>query len=303
MSVASLAGNVKVPINRLTGGRGMRKVTMVIIGLFLIASFAASAQEESIFHVKGDQGETVHVLPGPASARNPHFPQPSDHQPSGFATKFTFTPTYHAPLTWHGSSVISGVGVKNIFWNSSAANAAGTLGYSTMQSQMSAFLDQVSGSPDYTIIGANGNYSLSANTISTTIRNLATLVDTKATQSSITDSSIQSYIAGLLTAGRLGTADSNAIYAVYFPSGMSVRLGSSRSCSSFCGYHSSFSYNGQTIKYAAYPWSCSHGCSISGKGSADMWTIVTSHEIREAVTDPANGGGDGTSGYEAGDKC
>src|SRR5258706_5359000 len=144
MSVASLAGNVKVPINRLTGGRGMRKVTLVIIGLFLIASFAASAQEESIFHVKGDQGETVHVLPGPASARNPHFPQPSDHQPSGFATKFTFTPTYHSPLTWHGSSVISGLGVKNIFWNSSAANTACNLGYSTMPSTTDSCVDNIS---------------------------------------------------------------------------------------------------------------------------------------------------------------
>jgi hypothetical protein len=226
--------------------------------------------------------------------------QPSDHQPNPFATKFTFSPQYNAPLTMHGGAVISGAGVYNIFWNSTAASAAGTQGYAHVKDQMAAFVSSYSGSPDYNTIG---QYSLPGNPIATSINFKGTFVDTKAVQSSITDSSIQSYVSGLLSAGKLGAADSNTIYSVYFPSGMSVRMGSSRSCSSFCGYHSSFTWNGQTIKYAVYPWPCSSGCSLSGKGSADMWTIVTSHEIREAVTDPVNAWWDGTTGYEADDKC
>ncbi|MEO8100546.1 MAG: hypothetical protein ABI811_22805 [Acidobacteriota bacterium] len=39
---------------------------------------------------------------------------------------------------------------------------------------------------------------------------------------------------------------------------------------------------------------------------ADLLTIVTSHEIREAVTDPGDNGANGwydLTGYEAEDKC
>jgi hypothetical protein len=34
-----------------------------------------------------------------------------------------------------------------------------------------------------------------------------------------------------------------------------------------------------------------------------METIVTSHEIREAITDPVNAWWESASGYEADDKC
>jgi len=278
------------------------KIKGIVAGSLLAVGLNAAAAENP-FHVKGDQGETVHVLPGPAALKNEHFVQPSDHTAIGYATKFSFTPQYNAPLTRHNGGVISNAGVYNIFWNSAAANVPGTQGFATAKDQMAAFVNAFSGSPDYTILGASGNYSLSGNVIATTIRMMGTFVDTKATAAKITDSAIQSYIAGLLTAGTVGAADTSAIYSVYFPSGMTVSAGSSRSCSSFCGYHSSFTYNGKTIKYAVYPYPCSRGCNVSGKQPADMWTIVTSHEIREAVTDPVNEWWDGTTGYEADDKC
>jgi hypothetical protein len=60
------------------------------------------------------------------------------------------------------------------------------------------------------------------------------------------------------------------------------------------------------IKYASFPYLNCSGCSLSGKSVADMLTIVTSHEIREAVTDPGSNNRyawyDG-AGYEADDKC
>jgi hypothetical protein len=276
----------------------MRKTSPILLGVLLSAALTAAAQENP-FRLKGDAGETVHVLPGPAALHNLHWPQPSD-APAGFATKFTFSPQYNAPLTRHGGGVISSAGVYNIFWNSSAANVAGTQGWPTAQGQMADFVNKFSGAPDYTILG---QYSLSGNAIATTIAFKGTYVDTKPTQNSIKDSAIQNYIANLLSSGKLGAVDANTIYSVYFPSGMSISMGQYRSCTSFCGYHGSFSYSGKTIKYAVYPYPCSRGCSISGKQPSDIWTIVTSHEIREAVTDPVNEWWDGTTGYEADDKC
>jgi len=96
---------------------------------------------------------------------------------------------------------------------------------------------------------------------------------------------------------------SNTIYGVYFPHGMKVTLGRSASCSSFCGYHSSFTYNGISIKYAVFPYPDCSGCSLSGKAVGDMFTIVSSHEIREAATDPFGTAWFDRRGYEADDKC
>jgi hypothetical protein len=75
------------------------------------------------------------------------------------------------------------------------------------------------------------------------------------------------------------------------------------SCTSFCGYHGHFSYAGLDIKYASFPYLNCTSCKLSGLSVADMLTIVTSHEIREAVTDPDSNAWYDAAGYEADDKC
>ena len=115
-------------------------------------------------------------------------------------------------------------------------------------------------------------------------------------------------------AGKI-TADASTIYGVYLPNGTKSTNGSSASCRNYCGYHSAFTYSGKTIKYAVYPYLNCSGCSLSGTTVVDMITVVTSqspdiaqgvdssHEIREALTDPVNAWWESTSGYEADDKC
>jgi hypothetical protein len=101
-------------------------------------------------------------------------------------------------------------------------------------------------------------------------------------------------------------ADAHGVYGVYFPSGMRISLQGGSSCSSFCGYHSHFSYNGTPIKYAVFPYPDCSACKLSTLTVADMLTIVSSHEIREAATDPGESNKNAwydQSGYEADDKC
>jgi hypothetical protein len=57
------------------------------------------------------------------------------------------------------------------------------------------------------------------------------------------------------------------------------------------------------IRYAVFPYLNCNACSLSGLSVADMMTIVASHEIREAVTDPQLNAWYDSSGYEADDKC
>ena len=94
------------------------------------------------------------------------------------------------------------------------------------------------------------------------------------------------------------------IYGVYMPAGMKVMMsGGGASCSTFCGYHGHFNYGGLDIRYAVFPYLDCNACKVSGLTVADMITIVASHEIREAVTDPMLNAWYDSSGYEADDKC
>jgi hypothetical protein len=257
------------------------------------------------FHDRSDTGEIVHVLPTPASIHSPRDTQPTNAPDNGTSV---FPASYGSGnLTDHGGPEISSAAYRAIYWNSSVANSTATsLNYSTISSQISAFISyfgtdsNYSGSTtdDYSIVQQYG----SSNPIASGLQALGYRVDSQATASRITDRSIQNYLAGLFNSG-LEQASTSTLYGVYFPHGMKVSLQGGNSCTSFCGYHSHFTYNGALIKYAVFPYPDCSGCSLSGKSVADMLTIVTSHEIREAVTDSLGSAWFDASGYEADDKC
>jgi hypothetical protein len=276
----------------------------VFLGFVAIARIGA--QDSDPFHDHGDRGETIHVLPTPAALHNPQFSQPTDAPvQSGTAV---YPPSFGSgDVLDHGGPEMSNAQFRAIYWNASVANSTATsLGYSTISSQINGFVSSFpagsnwSNSPtdDYTIIQQYG----SNNSIAPTLPNLGFRVDTKATTSRIRDSAIQSYLAGLFNSG-LEAPSGDILYGVYFPHGMRVSLQGGSSCTSFCGYHSHFLYNGTAIKYAVFPYTDCAGCSITGKSVADILTIVTSHEIREAVSDSLGTAWYDAVGYEADDKC
>lgn len=253
-----------------------------------------------------DTGDTVHILPPPAAIRSPHDTQPTD------ATRSNKLQVYPASygsgnLRDHGGHEISNAGFFAVYWNNTVASSAGTQGNATLRSTVQNFItdfadgvsySQADKSADYTIVQQYG----SRDPIAAELVFVGDYVDSKATQSSISDSSIRSYLASLFNAGII-TPDAYTLYGTYFPSGMKVTMRGGASCSSFCGYHGHFTYNNIDVKYAVFPYTNCSGCSLSGKTVADMLTIVTSHEVREAVTDEDLNAWYDASGYEADDKC
>ena len=200
--------------------------------------------------------------------------------------------TIPGQLDDHGGAVVSNAAFKPIFYN--AATAA------SLQSGIDAMVNNLSGSdPGMKVIT---QYSKSGNAITATLTHSADFVDNKTAPSRISDSGVRSYLTGLFNAGSI-SANGNTIYGVYLPNGTTSTNGSSRSCTSYCGYHSSYTYNGITVLYAVLPYNNCSGCSLSGKTVLDMMTIVSGHEIREAITDPVNAWWEASSGYEADDKC
>jgi len=253
-----------------------------------------------------DNGEVVHVLPPPAALHSPRDTGPTD-APVANGTQ-VFPASYGSgTLVNHGGPEISNASFRAIYWNSSVATSSATsLGYATIQQQIDGFINAFSGTTNYDA-GATSDYTIvqqygSANSISPLLSNHGFHIDTRAAQSSISDTKIQQYLAGLFANGS-EVADASVLYGLYFPKGMKISLQGGVSCSSFCGYHSHFTYNGQLIKYAVFPYTDCRACSVTGKAVADILTIVTSHEIREAVTDSLGSAWYDAGGYEADDKC
>lgn len=293
----------------------MKRVALALpVALLLAGSTLLLGQGgRNPFIDHSDTGETIHVLPPPAAIRAPRDTMPT------FAPVADKTTVYAGSygsgnLIDHGGLEIADAGFWAIYWNRDVANSTATStrtakSYATIQAELDDFIANFpdntnydgSTTDDYTIVQQYGRTAPIANFLT----KYGAYLDTKAAQKNITDSKIQSYLVGLFNGGTVQAA-SNIIYGVYLPPGMKVTLSGGASCSSFCGYHSHFTYAGMQIKYATFPYLNCSACKLSTLTVADMLTIVTSHEIREAVTDPGDNGTNAwydASGYEADDKC
>jgi hypothetical protein len=285
--------------------RGVAAATAMGALLVVGAPHVFGQDDSNPFLLRGDRGELVHVLPPPAAIRAPHDAEPIFAAPSTTAT--VYKASYGVgKLIDHGGPEVSNAGFWAIYWNNSVAGStAASPAYGTIEGQIQAFVQRFpdnanydqSTTDDYEIIQQYGSQA----TIANTLPYLGVTVDSQATRASISDAQIQAYLAGLFTQGV--TASSATIYGLYFPSGMQVTMGSSASCSSFCGYHNHFTYNGLQIKYAVFPYLDCSGCTLSGFTVGDMLTIVASHEIRETATDSTLKAWYDRLGYEADDKC
>jgi hypothetical protein len=179
-----------------------------------------------------------------------------------------------AGLTFFGGPILSHVSVHPVFWNSATK----------LQSNINAFYPAVVGSGSSMYTSVLTQYNIGTGT------SVAGITDTNATRS-IKDSAIQSRLATLIGQGRLPAPNANTYYPVHFPSGMTITLGSSRSCVQFCAYHSTFVLNGVNVNYGVIPDIGQSGCNGGCGGSTvtNNTDSVASHELVEATTDPAVG--------------
>ena len=284
---------------------------MTALALFGLPNHAAS-QGQNPFVGQSDTGEIVHVLPTPASVRSPRDTGPTMAPPAN-ETRVYLSSYGSGDLRYHGGPVMDTgkVGFWAVYWNSTVAGATQTSiekltgkNYPTLQAQMTDFIKMFGNDSPYSSTVAGDDFSIvqQYGAISSTVDNWGVHVASERTKSSISDSGIRNFIAGLFNSGAVQAA-TNVIYGVYLPSGMKVTMGGGASCSTFCGYHGHFNYNGSDIKYAVFPYLNCNACKLSNLTVADMMTIVASHEIREAATDPQLNAWYDDQEYEADDKC
>src|SRR6185437_7929884 len=82
------------------------------------------------------------------------------------------------------------------------------------------------------------------------------------------------------------------LYMVHFPPGVSITNSSGQhSCEVFCAYHGTYVYNGQDVYYGVIPDQGGPCAGVCGGNSQTVnnLTSVTSHELAEAISDPAVG--------------
>jgi hypothetical protein len=100
----------------------------------------------------------------------------------------------------------------------------------------------------------------------------------------IDDNVIQTELAAHLDAGDLPPPDSDTLYMIDFPPGLSVNLynaGSlAQSCTQFGAYHMAMLYKGHAVAYGVHP-----DCGVPFTTA----TSIHAHEMMEAITDPEIG--------------
>lgn len=119
----------------------------------------------------------------------------------------------------------------------------------------------------------------------------------------ITDKDVEKFVSDKITSGAFGTPDENTIYTIFYPQATTITQsgggfgGSSKSCSSFGGYHGNAILNvggvDKNFPFAVIPTCASFG-ALTG---IDGVTGALSHEWAEAATDPyptTNNGADST---------
>jgi MYXO-CTERM domain-containing protein len=197
-------------------------------------------------------------------------------------------------LHYFGGKVIPHAEVVIVLWGSKVS--------STVTGNMPSFFQTVTGSAyldwlgEYDTDGVSaydGKGSSNQHVYRGSYKSSVAITPTSSS-TTVQDATIQSELAAKIGSSVLPTPtiDSeggvDTVYFVFFPAGTTVYDDQGgASCSSWCGYHGTFSMtvNNQTasVPYAVIPDMAT--CSCGGSTTLAEYTITSSHELAEAITD------------------
>jgi hypothetical protein len=180
----------------------------------------------------------------------------------------------NAHMVYRGGPIISNVKVYTVFWGASVKN----------QSQLDAFYTTLVNSA---YIDGLREYDTPTQSIGRGAFQSA-YVDAKAPSGAqIDDTQVQQELARLIDGGALPQPDANTLFMVHFPAGVTISMQGSSSCQQFCAYHSSFAHGSGDVYYGILPDFSGRCSSCGGESTAfNGTTVVASHEVAEAITDP-----------------
>jgi len=239
------------------------RASLTLVSLFLAACAADTADPgvEAVArtHLAASGVPRGHLLPMPGE---------------GLAARRSAGSAQSAHMVYRGGPVISGVKVYTVFWSPSVPNQSALNGfYATLVNGPYVDLLAEYDTPTQNI--GRGKY-------------IGSYVDGAAPSgSTLSDDQIRQELARLLDNGSLPAADANTLFMIHFPAGVSITMDSNTSCQQFCAYHSSFTHGSGAVYYGIMP-DFSGACGTCGGESTQLagTTVVASHEVAEAMTDP-----------------
>jgi hypothetical protein len=191
-------------------------------------------------------------------------------------------------VTYHGGATLPNVEVQAMYYGSDwVTNAT----YSAQRSQLDGFLKSVVQSSYMDLL--RHAYFVGSGSFDSG-QTLAVGLDKSQY---LDDSTIRGSLQAYIKNGALKAPDSNRLYVVFVEDNVTVSMGGGTSHTDFLGYHGAFagtdaSGNAADIHYAVIAYPGSGWGSTAGNGFLawldplnDM-TLVASHELAEAVTDP-----------------
>jgi hypothetical protein len=233
------------------------KLLFLPAALSVSACAADSATTDELVPI--NDTTVIHMLPMGDPAAAPQAAPPGAH------------------LTNFGGPTLVNVHVAPLFWNSGVQ----------FQTNLNPFYNDVPNSPIFTLLSQYGIGHGDGQ---------AGFVDTRATRS-VSDATVQAEVLTQINAGHLPAPTANTYYPVHFPAGMNVTApDGSRSCVVFCAYHGTFQVQNAAgtivnVNYGVVPdqgGGCAGGCGANAQRVNNL-DSVASHELIEAVTDPAVG--------------
>lgn len=184
-------------------------------------------------------------------------------------------------------------------WNSTGSNTQATV------SLVEHFINTLGNTPYEHIASTYGD---NTGNVSGNVTLGGAIFDTGSQGTKLSNSKLSNIVTRSFSNGL--PVDPNGVYAVITSSDISER----GFCSSFCGFHTHQTLNGQDIKWAFIGNTdrCSSACSIqatgpnspaTGVGGADGIINVLTHEQFEAITDPDLNAWFFSNGNEDSDEC
>jgi hypothetical protein len=204
---------------------------------------------------------------------------------------------HKAHVAYHGGPLLTAAEVFTVFWGA----AWGQAPQNDLVVRLNAFFDYILTS---SLIDLLAEYSVPGKAIGHGRRAGTTSIaasEPGGGNNQIDDSAIQQALQAWIQAGTIPQPSPNRLHFIYLPPGVTAVTGAQQSCQTFCGYHSNI---GSSLFYAVEPYLTCAGCTFGSGGALDSLTKVSSHELCEAITDPAGDGWyDDTTGNEIGDIC
>jgi hypothetical protein len=179
-------------------------------------------------------------------------------------------------VTYHGGPLLQHVQVESVYYGTPWATDPNL---QQQISQVDGFLQYFTGSPYMSVLQ---QYNVSPGTFS----GHDVVAQNPADGQTIDDSQIQTALDNEITAKQVPAPTADQLYVFFTAPGVTVTQNGQSSASNFAGYHSSFTDSaGDTVYYAVIPYP-NGGVSTQPLTTPQQDTLVLSHEISEAVTDP-----------------